>query len=309
MSLNTLKTQKRFIFVLSMLFISYSKAFSFDSSWENVTYVPSLSEVAKKDNDFFEEDSFNEVSYSITRPVEIEEGKVFSRPTFMTQIIFPQITAVMRGILNHTQKRYNNEETPYFYNFNEVDIKHIPEAKEVKINEKISNFTDNKSVSSHKSESLDDKHELVIENTIKNDKIDENDENEKNPLKIKIKMKTKKTKKTQSPKTLKIIDDLSREIKEMNKKTSFLVKSLNELKNENKILKKKIRKKAFYLKKHRVFLSKNKNVIKIQHNKKLGEDSTTFHYPHSKIKKHKKKHNGLFKKMEKLKKIQRFFEY
>ena len=225
MSPTSLKTHIRLFFLIIMLFKNQTKAFSFENAWENVTFVPSLSEYAKKDNEFFEKDSFNELSYTITRPVDISDGSLFLRPTFITEIISPQITSVTRNTLNHTQRRYNSEETPFFY---DVDRQKYDEPIK------------NKNVIGNVSEELKNESVLNLNNETKAISKEEhlnNLENEKKKMALII----KKNKNKEHRK----INDLSHEIKELNKQAGFLIKSFKELKDENNVLKKKLKRKEF----------------------------------------------------------------
>ena len=287
MSPTSLKTHIRLFFLIIMLFKNQTKAFSFENAWENVTFVPSLSEYAKKDNEFFEKDSFNELSYTITRPVDISDGSLFLRPTFITEIISPQITSVTRNTLNHTQRRYNSEETPFFY---DVDRQKYDEPIK------------NKNVIGNVSEELKNESVLNLNNETKAISKEEhlnNLENEKKKMALII----KKNKNKEHRK----INDLSHEIKELNKQAGFLIKSFKELKDENNVLKKKLKTKEILEKSKFFSHQKKQNRKRISSNKKKAK-RRRFYSPHVKTKKIIHNKNDIFKKMERLKRIDLFFK-
>lgn len=193
--------------------------FSFENAWENVTYVPSLSESAQKENDLFNKDSFNEVSYTITRPVDFEDGKVLMRPTFITEILPPQLTSITRTQLNHTRKIYNYEEHPYFFRIPNETFSNIP-----------------KSVFENNAAQVVDKHSennlsSLINNSEKNQTIHENN---KSIFHVLFKKKIKRSRE---------LKELTKNIKYLKKETTFLKKMLLGLKNENSSLKKRLKKK------------------------------------------------------------------
>lgn len=292
MSPSPFQTHLKLFLLVIMLSDRQAKAFLFDNSWENVTYVPALSENAKKDNEFFDQDSFNEVSYTITRPIDINNGSVFSRPTFITEIIAPQVTSVVRNSLNHTQRRYAIEETPYFYSVGNF-------KKEVTtINEKKS---EERTVFANSSDESANLTLLQENNTIKNSQ-------DKKPNWLKLKRTEIKNKKK---KNFNKLNKLTREVRELNKQTGFLVKSLKELKIENNVLKKKLKTKEFIekslidrrLKEIKTNISKPKP----RHFKKARR--TRLHSP--KVKKRKSIINkkSLLEKMKRFEKIELFFRH
>ena len=289
MSPSPFQTHLKLFLLVIMLSDRQAKAFLFENSWENVTYVPALSENAKKDNEFFDQDSFNEVSYTITRPIDITNGSIFSRPTFITEIIAPQVTSVVRNSLNHTQRRYAVEETPYFYSIDNF-------KKEITtINEKKS---EERTVYTNSS---DEPSNLTLSQqnyTIKN-----GEDKKLNLVKLEgTEIKTKKMKNSKNK-----LNKLTREVKILNKQTGFLVKSLKELKSENYVLKKKLKTKE-YMEKSLIYRRRKEiktNKSKPKHFKKARR--TRLHSPKVKKRKSIIVKKSLLEKMKRFDKIERFF--
>lgn len=286
MKASPFQTHLKLFLLVTMLFVRQVKAFLLDNSWENVTYVPALSENAKKDNEFFDQDSFNEVSYTITRPIDITNGSVFSRPTFITQIIAPQVTSVVRSYLNHTQKRYALEETPYFYSIGNLKTT----VTEQNIEEKTV-YTNSTNESANLTLSQEN-------DTIKNS------EEHKKPDFVNFKGTEMKNKKKRNSNKL---NKLTREVRELNKQTGFLVKSLKELKTENDVLKKKLKTKEFTQKRliNRRRKEAKTKISKPRHFKKARR--TRLHSPKVKKRKSFIAKKSLLEKMKRFEKIELFF--
>lgn len=270
---------------LLILPILIGKGSGFEGSWENVTYVPVLSEDARRDNDFFNEDSFNEISYSITRPVDFENGTLFSRPTFITEIVSPTLTPVTISRVNHTIRRFFEEETPYYYD-------PIPK-KPMK-----SGFLERNLTFSFKENETEKKNNSVIQ--VKNDlKLKESsfiatDEEKNTSLKDHRKAKPRKKRK------------ISDQIRQINKKTEFLIKSIQKIRKENQLLREKLKTAKERQKRSvRRRTRKRHRKPKPKH-KKRARGRKTHLYQVKPIGKHK--NSGIFEKMRGLQRLERLFQ-
>lgn len=278
-------------FFFSLLLFNSLHAFFFENPLENVTYVHSLSDSAKKDNEFFEQDSMNEVSYSITRPVDFVEGKMFFRPTFIKEIIPPKATNIIRRN-NLKTSIYIQEEIPYFYDAFPV-LKNDLNENKTKENQSIvkeifikENVQENNSIIKENYDSFAGaRKEKKIKNISSHRKKNKNNINRK-------------------------IDLLFNEIHDLVKKTGFLNKAVRSLKAENHFLKGKFNKKEAKSQKKHLLTHKTRkirrpNQMKSRKTSKKGKRKFSFHSFH---KKKKQPINSLLKKFKNLNKMKKFFQ-